>query len=108
MDFDPDQIPLSTSEGRRPSSTAGDRMMVGLAALAMMGGVLIAVSRLIPEQPDQTSQASATPVQSAEDRASPSPRPSPSPRSPRTVTVDPAPLPVLGGLGPVERVCGPA
>ena len=64
--FDPDQVPLSTSEGRRPSSTAGDRMMVGLAALALMGGLLIAVSRLIPEQANQTSQATATPVQSAE------------------------------------------
>jgi hypothetical protein len=95
VEFDPDQIPLSTSEGRRPSSTAGDRMMVGLAALALMGGVLIAVSRLIPEQPDQTSQASATPVQSAEDRASPSPRPSPSPRQGRTMTVDPAGVPTF-------------
>ena len=97
--FDPDQIPLSTSEGRRPPSTAGDRMMVGLAALALIGGLLIAASRLIPEQPNQTSQATATPVQSAEP-ASPSPRPTPSPRAARTMTVDPAPIPSVSPPGP--------
>ncbi|HEX6473636.1 MAG TPA: hypothetical protein VF114_00950, partial [Candidatus Limnocylindria bacterium] len=59
--FDPDQVPLSTSEGHRPSSTAGDRMMIGLAILALVGGLLIAVSRLLPEQPDQASVATATP-----------------------------------------------
>ncbi len=91
--FDPDQVPLSTSEGRRPPSTAGDRMMVGLAALALIGGLLIAASRLIPEQPNQTSQATATPAQSAE-AASPSPRPTPQPApGVRSMTVDPAPTP---------------
>ena len=49
--FDPEDVPLTTSEGRRPSSTAGDRMMVGLAVAALLGGVLIAVGRLLPEQP---------------------------------------------------------
>ena len=61
--FDPDQVPLSTSEGRRPPSTAGDRMMIGLALLALVGGLLIAASRIIPEQANQTSQATPTPVQ---------------------------------------------
>ena len=96
--IDPDQVPLSTSEGRRPSSTAGDRMMVGLAALALIGGVLIAVSRVLPEQTEQTSQASATPIPSVAE-ASRTPRPTPSPRPPRTMTVDPAatPTPVETG-----------
>ena len=97
--FDPDQVPLSTSEGRRPPSTAGDRMMVGLAALALIGGLLIAASRLIPEQPNQTSQATATPAQSAE-AASPSPQPTPLPRPVRSMTVDPAPRPGLPPPGP--------
>ncbi|HEY8179484.1 MAG TPA: hypothetical protein VIH33_03715 [Candidatus Limnocylindria bacterium] len=64
-------------------------MMVGLAVLALTGGLLIAVSRLIPEQPDQSSRATATPVQSAE-AGSPSPLPTPSPGPIRTMTVDPA------------------
>lgn len=98
--FDPDQVPLSTSEGRRPSSTAGDRMMVALAALALLGGVLIAVSRLLPEQSEQISQATATPVQSVEQPASPSPRPTPKPRPARTVTVDPAPIPSIAEPSP--------
>ncbi len=67
-------------------------MMVGLAVLALTGGLLIAVSRLLPEQPDQSSQATATPVESAEP-ASPRPVSTPSPRPIRTVTVDPAPTP---------------
>ncbi len=97
--FDPDQVPLSTSEGRRPPSTAGDRMMIGLAVLALVGGLLIAASRLIPEQANQTSQATATPVQSTEP-ASPSPRPTASPRDVRTMTVDPAPIPSVSPPGP--------
>lgn len=36
-------------------------MLVGLAAVALLGGVLIAISRLMPQQPDQTSQATVTP-----------------------------------------------
>ena len=74
-------------------------MMVGLAVLALVGGLLIAASRLIPEQANQTSQATATPVQSAEP-ASPSPRPTASPRDARTMTVDPAPIPSVPPPGP--------
>jgi hypothetical protein len=90
--FDPEDIPLSTSEGRRPSSTAGDRMMVGLAVAALLGGVLIAVSRLVPEQPDQTSLATATPRPTLTE-GTPKPEPTLRPREPRTTTVDPAAAP---------------
>ncbi|HEX5578655.1 MAG TPA: SH3 domain-containing protein [Candidatus Limnocylindria bacterium] len=94
--FDPDDIPLSTSEGRRPSSTAGDRMMVGLAIVALVGGLLIAVSRLLPEQAE-TSLATVMPRASAADTPPPTPRPTPSPRPGRTMTVDPAAALPTGG-----------
>ena len=71
--FDPDQVPLSTSEGRRPSSTAGDRMMVGLAVIALVGGVLIAVSRVLPQQSNETSQATVSPRPSARTSSSGAP-----------------------------------
>jgi len=90
--FDPEDIPLSTSEGRRPSSTAGDRLIVGLAVAALLGGVLIAVGRLLPEQPDQTSTATATPQPSLTE-SSPTPEPTLRPGEPRTVTADPAAAP---------------
>lgn len=74
-------------------------MMIGLAVLALIGGLLIAASRLIPEQANETSQATPTPVQSTEP-ASPSPRPTASPRDVRTMTVDPAPIPSVSPPGP--------
>ena len=92
--FDPDEIPLSTAEGRRPASTSGDRLMVGLAIIALLGGVLIAIGRLLPEAPPQTSQATATPVESVIP-ASRTPRPSPSPRPPRTTLVEEGPIPQI-------------
>jgi len=74
-------------------------MMVGLAVLALVGGLLIAASRLIPEPPNQTSQATPTPFPSTEP-VSPSPRPTASPRDMRTMTVDPAPIASLSPPGP--------
>ena len=67
-------------------------MMVGLAIAALLGGVLIAVSRLVPEQPDQASLATATPSPSVAE-GTPKPEPTLRPREPRTTTVDPASAP---------------
>ena len=89
--FDPDQVPLSTSEGRRPSSTAGDRLIVGLAALALLGGVLIAVSRFLPEQTEPVTRATATP--SASPEGSPAPEPTLRNQPVRTMQVDTAQIP---------------
>ena len=46
--YDIEDVPVQTSEGLRPQSAAGDRLMVGLAALALLGGALIFVSRFLP------------------------------------------------------------
>jgi len=42
---DRDDIPLETSEGRGGGGGMGDRLVVGLAALALLGGVLILVGK---------------------------------------------------------------
>jgi hypothetical protein len=69
---DPRDTPVSveTVEGHRPSTTVGDRMMIGLAAVALVGGALIGVSKLLPGKPD-SSIPSATAVASATRRATP-------------------------------------
>ncbi|HET6744899.1 MAG TPA: hypothetical protein VFH90_03520 [Candidatus Limnocylindria bacterium] len=86
--FDPEDLPLTTEEGRRPSSTAGDRMMVGLAALALFGGALIAIGKVLPQsEAPQTSEATATAQPTAE--ATRTPRPSPTPRPLRSFQVEP-------------------
>jgi hypothetical protein len=83
--FDPDDTPVATSEGRRPSSTAGDRLMVGLAALALAGGAVIAISRFLPKSDSPaTADATATVEPSTGPTASGTPRPTPQPPALRT------------------------
>ena len=86
--FDPEDLPLTTTEGRRPASTAGDRMMVGLAALALVGGALIAIGKVLPQgEAPQTSEATATAEPTV--AASRTPRPTPTPRPLRSFQVEP-------------------
>lgn len=74
--FDPDesQVDVELTEGQRPSSGAGDRLMVGLAAIALLGGALIVVGRFLPP-PSEASEASPTPQPTV--IASPTPQPTP-------------------------------
>jgi hypothetical protein len=86
--FDPVDLPLATEEGRRPPSTAGDRMMVGLAALALFGGALIAIGKVLPESDEpQTGEATATVLATVE--ATRTPRPTATPRPLRSFQVEP-------------------
>jgi hypothetical protein len=59
-DFEIEAIEIETTDGRRPSSTAADRLMVGLAALALVGGALIAVTNVLSGRTTQT-RADASP-----------------------------------------------
>jgi hypothetical protein len=94
--FEPEDIPLETTEGRRPAGAAGDRMMVGLAALALLGGALIAVGNFLPDaEGPQTGDASSQASPSAEASSSRTPRPTRSPRPLRNVQVVNEPLPSL-------------
>jgi hypothetical protein len=87
LSFEPEDLEIETTDGRRPASTAGDRMMVGLAAIALLGGALIAITNLLPDGTTEASQATATAI------ASRTPRPTPSPPPLRSVQVVSAPLP---------------
>lgn len=70
---------------------------MGLAALALVGGLLIAVSRVLPEQPAQVSQASATPKPTP--KGTPRPEPTLRNRPVRTMQVDTAPVPSASPTG---------
>jgi hypothetical protein len=57
------EISVETTLGDRPRSSAGDRLMVGLAVLALASGALIGLSRVIPTSAE--SDASGSPRASA-------------------------------------------
>jgi hypothetical protein len=88
---DRDDIPLETSEGRSGGSGMGDRLVVGLAALALLGAVLILVGKglggdsrgpLASGSPRESSGVSGV----ADTSATPNP-------TPEAVTVESRPLP---------------
>jgi hypothetical protein len=51
------EVSVETTRGDRPRSSAGDRLVVGLAVLALAAGGLIALSKLLP---DAAADATAT------------------------------------------------
>ena len=78
--IDLEDLPVSTAEGRRPSSTGADRLMIGLAALALIGGGLIAVSRLLPPSDSApVAEATATIEPSSPPPSTATPQPTSSP-----------------------------
>jgi hypothetical protein len=75
------QIPVETTGGSRSPSSAGERVLVGLAALTLMAGMLIAVGNAVGNAVGgATSRVSGEPTPSAVDRAARSPRPTEPPR----------------------------
>ena len=101
--FELEDLPVTTTDGRRPETTVGDRLMVILAGLALVGGALIAVGKLLPPPPDpsQTGEASATPADATTPAASASIRPTPTPRPLRSfqLTAGQPPVPPRGPDG---------
>lgn len=85
---DPD-LSVETTEGHRPSTSAADRLLVILAVLALLGGGLIGIGKILP-QSSEAADATGTPQ--ATGAASGSSLPSEPPLSLRTVT--------LNGIGP--------
>jgi hypothetical protein len=88
-----EEIELSNpADERRSTGTLGDRLIVGLAALVLLAGIMIAGGNLLKEVSgdEEIAAASSTPLPSgATTAAEPSrtPRPTSSPRPPRQVTV---------------------
>jgi hypothetical protein len=79
---DRDLFDLEMSPGEQPPSGLGDRVLVGIAALVLLGGVAIAVMHAVPDS-SATAKATATP------RPSPSATPQliPTPSPPRVATI---------------------
>jgi hypothetical protein len=71
---------VEMSPGAQPPAGFGDRVLVGLALLALLGGAVIAVANFIPDS-DQVAQASIDPS------AEPSRVPPPTPTPPRVATI---------------------
>jgi hypothetical protein len=82
---DIEDISLETRDGDQRSSTTGDRLMVALAAVALLGGALIAISRLLPEGDAPMSQASPT----LEPSVVQTPRPTPTPGPMESLVLEP-------------------
>jgi hypothetical protein len=93
------QISVETSGGYRPPTGMGERILLVMAGMALVGGALIAVGNLLPER---EGSAEASPQATAEVSA----RPSRTPRPAATPTPFPDPPPVLavvpGTPPPVE------
>ena len=89
---DRDQFEVETSPGMQPSGGAGDRILVGLALIALLSGLAIVAAKVLPN-PDNVAQASAAP--SGISNGTPRPQPTPAPA--RVLTViepDSSPEPV--------------
>jgi hypothetical protein len=107
-DVEFDALEFQTTDGRRPSSTAGDRLMVGLAALALLGGALIAVTNVLSGRIAQTSADASPgasigwtpppppPLRTAAVAAADLPSPDPDP--------DPGPDPWEGWIRALEKI----
>jgi hypothetical protein len=67
---------VEVSPGMQPSSGAGDRILVGLAVLALLGGLAIVAGKVLPN-PDDVGQASVAP--SGIPNRTPRPAPTPAP-----------------------------
>jgi hypothetical protein len=80
---DRDRFELEMSPGMQPQGGLGDRVLVGLALLVLIGAAVIAVGKVLPD-PDQVAQGSEAPSARPE-RTS---RPSPTPRPPRVATIE--------------------
>ena len=88
---DRDDIPLETSEGRGGGSGMGDRLVVGLAALALLSAVLILVGKgLAGDSRDPSASGSPRETSSVPGLANATSTPNPTPEA---VTVESRPLP---------------
>lgn len=70
------------SPAEQPPSSFGDRFLVALALIALVGGGLIAVANVLPDA-DELAQASLAPSEPVR-----TPRPTPTPAPPRVITVE--------------------
>ena len=92
---DIEEIPVETVGGIRPSSSVGDRLMIGLASLALLGGLLIAAGNVLGGLFDDAVAAeSPTPSFAPTPDGAVTPRPTRTERPLREITVVPGEPPV--------------
>jgi hypothetical protein len=87
---DRDRFEVEMSPGMQPSGGSGERILVGLALIALLGGLAIVAGKVLPN-PDNVAQASTAPS------GIPTQRPAPTPPPARVLTViepDSTPMPV--------------
>ncbi len=80
---DRDRFELDMSPGMQPPSGLGDRVLVGLALLVLVGAAVIAVGKVLPH-PDEVAQGSEAPSSRAEATL----RPLPTPAPPRVTSIE--------------------
>jgi hypothetical protein len=86
--FDDERVVLDPREGERVSGSSGERAVVGIAAIALLGGLLIVAGNFVASLGgDQAGREAATAT--ATERPSPTARPSPTPRPLREFTIAP-------------------
>ena len=100
MAGDQDDFGIETVEGVRPRGSFGERLLIGVAGLALIGGALLAVGRLLPEATD-AARASPSAAASEPPRQSGTPRPT---AEPRVVTL--AHIPELPPIAPERPFFG--
>ena len=84
---DRDLFDLEMSPGVQPPSGLGDRILVFVAGIALVGGLLIAMVNALPDA-EEVAQASVAPS------GTPAPTPTPTPEPPRVLTIGPPPFEV--------------
>ena len=99
---DRNEVPLETEEGWRPRTSGGERILVALAAIALLSGVLIVAGNLLTTE-DPVSVASASPRPTSSPLPTATPIPTPQvlvlvPQSP--ASGEPAPLLFNGWIRP--------
>jgi hypothetical protein len=86
---DRDLFDLEMSPGVQPPSGLGDRILVFVAGIALVGGLVIAMANALPDA-EEVAQASVAPSSTP----ARTPQPSPTPAPPRVVTIGQPPFEV--------------
>jgi hypothetical protein len=94
---DIEEIPVETVSGDRPLNPVGERLLIGLAALALLGGVLIAGGNLLTGLGVGVADASPSATAAETPRPGRTERPTPSPRPLRELTLEPGEPPEPAG-----------
>ena len=95
-----EDLPVETRAGERPAGAMGDRLLIGLAALALLGGLLIAAANFLSGfLPESAAEPSTTPDPSLTALASRAPPATPTERTLHEISVIPGAPPEIEDPG---------